>query len=59
MIDERDADAVRLGQLICHRLSAIDLANRAVAWRECRDRARVIDALVATHVDVGRLLLPE
>lgn len=58
LIAERDADTRRLGLLLCHRFSALHLANRVVAWRECRDMVRVIDTLGAARTDVARLLAP-
>lgn len=59
LIADRDADTRRLGQLLCHRFSALHLANRVVSWRESRDLVRVIDTLGAARVDVGSLLVPD
>lgn len=58
LVADRDVWTRRLGALVCHRYSALHAANRVVAWRECRDRAQVIDALGAARIDVRTLLAP-
>lgn len=56
LVAERDEWTERLGQLLCHRFSALHAANRVVSWREPRDQRRVIDALAAPRIDVVALL---
>jgi hypothetical protein len=57
-ITERDLQARRMGSLLCARWSMLHHANRVVSWRECRDRATVIDALGSARIDVRSLLAP-
>lgn len=52
LVAERDAAVRSLGLVLCHRLSALHLANRVVSWRESRDPARVIDVLGGARIDV-------
>jgi hypothetical protein len=59
LVTARDADTRRLGLLLCHRFSAVHVANRIVSWRECRDLEQVIDTLAAARIDVEALLCPE
>lgn len=56
LIAERDLEARRLGRVLADRWSPLHLANRAIAWRECRDRQQVIDVLGAARIDVRALL---
>lgn len=54
-IAERDEAVWRLGQLICGRYSAVNLANKVVAWRERNTIGDVIEALGAAEVDLAAL----
>jgi hypothetical protein len=56
LVAERDVETRRLGSLLCARWSMLHHANKVVAWRECRDRTQVIDALGAARIDVRALL---
>lgn len=56
VVADRDEFATRMGQVLCHRFSAVHLANRVVAMRECRDRRQVIDEIGRPRIDVATLL---
>lgn len=57
LITEQDADAHRIGQVLCVRFSPLHVANRMVGLRESKDRRKVIDALGAARIDVRSLLV--